>query len=321
LKVSKIILGGMSFGSKSWNDWVIEDEQTVFKLLKHAYDNGIRTWDTADIYSHGESERLIGKFLKQYNIPRSTVVILTKVFARTNDEPKLEDTPVNWVNRHGLSRKHIMDSVDASVKRLGTYIDVLQIHRYDNETPAAETMEALHDAIKSGKVRYIGASSMWAYQFAEYQNVAEKHGWTKFISMQNHYSALYREEEREVIPYCKKTGVGLIPWGPVAAGALTRPVSQLNETARGKGNKTGFGHSEADRTIISRVEEIANKRGVAMAVVATAWAISKGTIPIIGFSKVERIDEAIASLEFKLTEEETEYIEEPYVPRAVIGHQ
>ena len=318
--MSKIILGGASIGSKSWYDWVVEDEQTVFKLLKHAYDKGIRTWDTSNSYSHGESERLIGKFLKQYNIPRSTVVILTKVYSRSNDEPKLEDIPVNWVNRHGLSRKHIMDSVDASVERLGTFIDVLQIHRCDPDTPAAETMEALHDAIKSGKVHYIGASSMWVYQLAEYQNVAEKHGWTKFISMQNHYSALYREEEREVIPYCKKSGVALIPWGPVASGALARPVSRLNETARGKGN-TWFGHSEADRTIISRVEEIAKNRGVTMAIVAIAWAISKGTIPIVGFSEVERIDEAIASLEFKLTEEEIKYIEEPYVPRAVVGHQ
>jgi aryl-alcohol dehydrogenase-like predicted oxidoreductase len=308
----------MSFGKQSWANWVVEDEETVFKLLQHAYDNGVRSFDTADVYSNGESERLIGKWLKKYNIPRSTVVILSKCYNKVH-EPHLEDNEVNWINRWGLSRKHIFDAVEASVERLGTYIDVLQIHRYDGATPAAETMEALHDVIKSGKVRYIGASSMYAYQFAEYQHTAESKGFTKFISMQNHYSAVYREEEREMIPYCKKTGVSLIPWGPLAAGALARPLRDLATTERGKGQYR-FGSTKADQTIIGRIEELAKKRAVSMAIIATAWILSKGTIPIIGFSKVERIDEAIAALDFKLTDEELEYIDEPYAPKHIIGH-
>ncbi|ANB12338.1 aldo-keto reductase superfamily protein [Sugiyamaella lignohabitans] len=318
----------MSFGKSTWADWVIDDEEEIFAILKKAYDSGLRTWDTANVYSAGESEILIGKFLKKYNIPRSTVVILTKVFGFTNADPELPDSgpdDINRINRHGLSRKHIFDSVAASVKRLGTYIDVLQIHRCDKSTPYAETMEALHDVIKSGDVRYIGASSMFAYQFAQYQFAAERNGWTKFISMQNHYSAIYREEEREMIPYCKETGVGLIPWGPVAAGVLTRPHKDLAATARGKKEADSpqrrFGVSQADKTTIDRVEELAKKHNTSMATVATAWAIAKGTVPIVGFSKPSRIDDAIAALHLKLTDEEISYIDEPYEPKIIIGHQ
>jgi aryl-alcohol dehydrogenase-like predicted oxidoreductase len=319
LKVSKVILGGMGYGKKSWREWVIEDEDTVLGLLKTAYDNGIRTFDTADMYSEGQSEVLIGKFLRRYNINRSTVTILTKCFNKTADDPSLDDTEVNWVNRHGLSRKHIMDAVEASVSRLGTYIDVLQIHRYDHDTPREETMEALHDAVKSGKVRYIGASSMRAVEFAQLQFVAEKHGWTKFISMQNFYNLVYREEEREMIPYCKETGVGIIPWSPIARGILARPAneSSLREETDPLLKRQNFKGDDASLEIIRRVEKVAKDHNASMAMVSIAWVLSKGCVPIVGFNKPERIDEAINALKLKLSQDEVLYLEEPYHPRQV----
>lgn len=316
LKVSKIILGAMSYGSKKWQSWILDDEEEVFALLKASYDAGIRTWDTANVYSNGVSETLIGKFLKKYNIPRSTVVILSKCFGKCDDDPAVEASDLNWINRHGLSRKHIIDAVEASTKRLGTYIDVLQIHRFDHNTPEAETMEALHDVVKSGKVRYIGASSMRATEFASLQFTAEKNGWTKFISMQNRYSLIHREEEREMNVFCKKTNVGLIPWGPVAAGLLCRPASGGPKTDRAK---TLEGERDDDVQIIKRVEELAKKHNVSMATVALAWILEKGTMPIVGLSTVARIEEAVNSLKLKLTEEEVKYLEEPYTPHLVTG--
>jgi len=228
------------------------------------------------------------------------------------------------VNRVGLSRKHIMEAVEASVARLGTYIDVLQIHRLDRATPREEIMRALNDVVEKGWVRYIGASSMAAWEFQALQNVAERHGWPKFISMQNYHNLLYREEEREMIPYCKDSGVGLIPWSPVARGALTRPWdsrSTLRETSDSfLKSHIRSRETETDKAITDRVEEIAKKKGISMAQVATAWSLSKGMCPIIGMNKKDRIDEAVATLKITLTEEETKYLEEPYVAKAISGY-
>ncbi len=328
LKVSRIIFGCMSFGDHTWGDWVIDDEDTALNLLKKAYDLGIRTFDTADSYSNGASERILGLFLKKYNIKRSTVVVLSKVFF-----PYDEDTPVpnsthgdpsyrieDLHNFRGLSRKHIFDSVEQSVRRLGTYIDVLQIHRYDNDTPDEEVMKALNDVVSIGKVRYIGASSMKAYQFAKLQFTAEKNGWTKFISMQNYYNLLYREEEREMIPFCNETGVGLLPWSPIGRGALAKPVSKQSSSLRSSVDKVAKklglkDFSGADETIVNRVEELSIKKEVSMAQIAIAWILTKGVTPIIGFNKLERIDEAVEALKVVLTGEEIDYLEAAYVPK------
>lgn len=317
LKISRIILGGMSFGSKKHRPWVIEDEETVFGLLKLAYDAGIRTWDTADTYCQGESERLIGKFLKEYKIPRSTVTIMTKVWFPMNVDG-CEVDEATMANRFGLSRKHIMDAIDESMERLGTYIDVYQIHRFDDTTGMLETMQALHDCVKAGKTRYIGASSMPAHKFAMLQFTAEKHGLTKFVSMQNLYNLIHREEEREMIPFCEETGVGLIPYSPNAGGVLARPLDVLEseraQTDGGVRNNLKFGQQPGDEEIIKRVEELAKKRGVSMSIIAISWVLSKGACPIVGFNKPERIHEAVEAVKFKLTEEEKQYLEEPYKP-------
>ncbi|RMZ88558.1 hypothetical protein DV736_g4217, partial [Chaetothyriales sp. CBS 134916] len=333
LRVSVPILGAMSFGHKDWQPWVIDDEEEVLKLLKGAYDRGLNTWDTANIYSNGVSEELIGKAIKKFDIPRHKLVILSKCYATVGEEPGIGNIQYpaeataskDYVNQSGLSRQAILNAVDDSLKRLGTdYLDLLQIHRFDPTVPAEETMKALHDLVQWGKVRYIGASSMWTYQFAELQYIATTHGWTKFISMQNHYSLCYREEEREMIPYCRKTGVGLIPWAPLYRGLLARPLG-TNATTREETLAKSAPHllhsaREADATIIKRVEEIAAKRGWKMSQVALAWIIQKGTVPIVGFSNLARLDEAVAVRGKELTAEELKYLEEPYQPRAVVGH-
>lgn len=323
LKISKVIVGCMSIGNKYWGDWVVEDKQKVFAILKKAYDEGIRTYDTADVYSNGQSEILLGEFLKEYSIPRNRVVILTKVFYLTDESNPEFSFPkammagtdfTKFVNRVGLSRKHIMDAADASVRRLGTYADLYQIHRFDPDTPIEETMEALHDVVKSGKARYIGASSMRAYQFIMMQNVAEKNGWTKFISMQNLYHLNYREEEREMIAYCNLTGVGIIPYSPNNKGLLARPLSSvLGDTTRG--NEVPRNLTEGDKEIVNRVEILAKKHNVGMSTVALAWLLHKGANPIVGFSKPERIDDSVAAIKLKLTPEEIAYLEEPYVTK------
>ncbi len=333
LKISKIVVGCMSFGSKSWSPWAIEDEEKAFSILKKAYDLGIRTFDTADTYSNGQSEIILGKFLKKFDIKRSTVVILTKVFFLCDLDKNPNQIELlnlfqkgqldeKYLNQYGLSRKHIVDAVDESVERLGTYIDVLQIHRFDPSTPKEETMKALHDVVQSGKVRYIGASSMWTYQFAQLQFIAEKNRWTKFISMQNLYNLVDREEEREMIPFCKDTGVGIIPWSPLGGGILARPVSEKSSTERGGGELTAmfYGNKSKPRdTIIDRVEEISKKRNVPMSQIALAWVIYKGASPIVGFNKESRVDDAVAALKIKLTDEEIKYLEEPYVPQPQKG--
>ncbi|KAI9732861.1 MAG: hypothetical protein M1834_003800 [Cirrosporium novae-zelandiae] len=326
LKVSKVILGAMSYGSPQWQGWVLGEEEAL-PLLEHAYKVGINTWDTADIYSHGLSERIIGKALKKYSIPRSHVTILSKCyFGVADDGSQSAPEPSNplMVNRRGLSRKHIFDAVDASVERLGTYIDVLQIHRLDREVPKEEIMRALNDVVESGKVRYIGASSMAAWEFQQLQNIADKHGWHQFVSMQNYYNLSYREEEREMIPYCQDTGVGIIPWSPIARGMLARPWNSRGTKREATDNTLqNYMRSRAakvDEKIVGRVEEIANKKGVAMAQVATAWVIKKGACPIIGLGSKERIDQAVEALKVELSDEECRYLEELYEPKNIFGY-
>lgn len=302
-------------------------------LLKAAYDKGMTTFDTANVYSNGRSEEILGKAIKKYEMPRHKLVIMTKCFMAVAEDPEgryfLEKEAFHaskdYQNNFGLSRAAIFNQVEASLKRLDTpYIDLLQIHRFDETVPIEETMEALHDLVKSGKVRYIGASSMWAYQFAQMQFAAEKNGWTKFVSMQNHYNLVYREEEREMIRFCDATGVGLVPWSPLCRGHLARPPSQFGNTARSGGEKQSspgsHGTVEPDLTIIKRVVEIADKKEWPMAHVALAWINKRVTSPIIGFSTVERIDQAVSARGKSLGEGEEKYLEELYQPKAISGH-
>ncbi|KAL4776416.1 NADP-dependent oxidoreductase domain-containing protein [Aspergillus nidulans var. acristatus] len=327
LKISKVILGTMSYGTSKWQDWVL-DEDKALPLIEHAYKRGINTWDTADVYSHGRSEEIIGKALKTYNIPRNRVVIMTKCFYGVDDEGNLPPIAAcgqntgAMVNRVGLSRKHIFDAVDASIQRLGTYIDVLQLHRLDRETPREEIMKALNDVIEAGKVRYIGASSMAAWEFQALNNVAKMNGWHTFISMQNYHNLLSREEEREMIPYCLDAGIGLIPWSPMARGLLTRPwksaPSLRESTDKALNVLLKSRETEADEKIVRRVEEVAKKKGVTMAQVAIAWSLgNKNENPILGLNSKERIDEAVSAIKVKLTEEERAYLEEPYMPKTL----
>ena len=299
----------------------------------------------ANLYSNGASEAIIGKTLKQYSIPRHEVVILTKCWGYVGKETwmgkfrevrasekllffcSLTDycliqmpTTKEYVNRGGLSRGGIFQAVDASLARLGTdYIDLLQIHRFDPDVPIEETMEALHDLIKAGKVRYIGASSMWTHQFVMMQACAEAHGWTKFVSMQNHYSLLYREEEREMNRYCRLTGVGIIPWGPLCRGALARPPG-APLTERWTTDKAETGHGDVDAAIVRRAHEVSFRREWPMSHVALAWIGQRVTSPIVGISSVERLDEILGLRGKRLTSEEVTYLEELYQPRKVEGH-
>jgi len=340
LKISNIVIGCMGYGSKDWDSWVMDDKQEIFKVLKKAYDHGIRAYDTADAYSNGLSEKILGDFLKEYKIKRDKVIIMTKVWGAVDSEeypPGYQNIMIdhlgseldklNFKNNRGLSRKHIMDAAKNSVERLGTYIDLYQIHRYDESTPPEETMKAMNDVVEAGLTRYIGASTMRAVEFVELQHIADKHGWHKFVSMQSLFNLLHREDETEMNHYCDKTGVGLIPWSPLAFGLLARPLpkSESDKTERAKNSmfkgvfESDFteetkGH-EADVEIINRVGEIAEKRGTSRAAVATAWVISKGAAPILGFTSLKRVDDAIEGATLKLTDEEIKYLEEPYRPR------
>lgn len=325
LKISPILVGCMSFGSKKWQDWVLEDKQEIFEILKHCYDAGLRTFDTADFYSNGLSERLLGEFLKAYNINRETVVILSKVFYPIDETIDVSppfnssEKELTLSNQRGLSRKHILAGVTNSIRRLGTYIDVLQIHRLDHDTPMEELMRALNDVVEKGDARYIGASSMLATEFVELQFIAEKHDWFRFISSQSCYNLLYREDERELIPFAKKHNIGLIPWSPNARGLLTRPL--LHTTLRGK-KDWGFKVvkldklEDSDKGIINRVERMSKEKGVSMAVISMAWVLHKGCYPIVGLNSIERVDEAIKALSIKLTDDEIIHLEEPYKPKA-----
>ncbi|GCF00055.1 aryl-alcohol dehydrogenase [Zygosaccharomyces mellis] len=328
LKISPIVVGCMSFGSKDWADWLIEDKEEVFKILKRAYDRGLRTFDTADVYSNGLSERLLGEFLRRYNINRETVVILTKVFFPTDENIRItskfnfsDEELLALSNQRGLSRKHILAGVKAATERLGTYIDVLQIHRLDPETPMEEIMRSLNDVVLQGDVRYIGASSMLATEFAELNFIAERHDWFQFVSSQSYYSLLYREDERELMPFAKRHGIALIPWSPLSGGVLTRPLGESSDRYRTDNFKGVLGIDnlkEHEKEIVNRLEKVARDHGHSMAAVATAWVLHKGCNPIIGLNSVKRVDQALDALEVKLSEKEINYLEEPYLPRNVL---
>jgi aryl-alcohol dehydrogenase-like predicted oxidoreductase len=316
LKVSRLCLGMMTYGSKKWRQWVLEEEEAK-PFVGRALEAGINFFDTADIYSVGESERVTGNLLKHFRVKRENVVVATKVFQQMSDDP----------NDRGLSRKHILDSIDKSLKRLQMdYVDLYQIHRWDSNTPIEETMEALHDVVKAGKARYIGASSMYAWQFAKALHTSERHGWTRFVSMQNHYNLVYREEEREMIPLCLDEGIGLIPWSPMARGffAGNRQRGGGGETPRAQGDAFAdeLYFREDDFKVAERVNEIAQTRGVTGSQIALAWHLNKPHIsaPIIGASKMDHLNQAIAALEIKLSDDEVKRLEERYQPHPILGH-
>jgi aryl-alcohol dehydrogenase-like predicted oxidoreductase len=316
LKVSRICLGCMTYGdtSRGGHSWALNEQESQ-PYYKAALEAGINFFDTANGYSGGSSEEFLGRAIRQY-ARREEVVIATKVFNPVRKDP----------NGRGLSRKAIMSEIDASLKRLGTdYVDLYQTHRWDYHTPIEETLEALHDVVKAGKARYIGASSMHAWQFAKALFTADLHGWTRFVSMQNHLNLLYREEEREMLRLCKDQGIGVIPWSPLARGLLTRPWADEPVTKRGETDafgKTLYAKTrDADRAVVDAVGKVAAARGVPQAQVALAWVLqmSPVTAPIIGASKPHHLPDALAALELKLTAEEVAALEAPYVPHAVAG--
>ncbi|MBW5412585.1 MULTISPECIES: aldo/keto reductase [Pseudomonas] len=314
LKISPLCLGCMTYGvpERGNHPWTMGEEESR-PLLKKALDMGINFFDTANAYSDGTSEEIVGRALKDF-AQRDEIVLATKVYFPMRNKP----------NVGGLSRKAIFASIDASLKRLGTdYVDLYQIHRWDYETPIEETMEALHDVVKAGKALHIGASSMYAWQFAKALHVADRNGWTRFVTMQNYVNLLYREEEREMLPLCRDEGIGVIPWSPMARGRLTRDW----DTSSARVESDEFGKSlyantaDADRRVVERVAEIANERGVPRAQVALAWVVQKTGIsaPIIGASKPQHLEDAVAALSLNLTAEEIARLEEPYVPHGVVG--
>ncbi|KAL3484369.1 NADP-dependent oxidoreductase domain-containing protein [Aspergillus germanicus] len=334
LVISNPIMGCMGIGSSGWWDWVL-DEEPALELLQYAFSRGISTWDTANVYSNGRSEEIIGKAMHQYKIPRRKLVIMTKVGRIMSDENNKNDVVAfmsnlgtdckDYTNRGGLSRKAIFYEVNESLRRLGTdYIDVLQIHRFDPETPPEETMKALHDLVTMGKVHYIGASSMWAHELAQLQFIAERNGWTKIVCMQNHYNLLYREEEREMNRFCHKHGIGLIPWAPLASGLLACRYDEYGKTRRtaseSKNPRFKYVETARDREIISRVATVAQRRGWSMTEVSLAWLNRRATAPVLGFTSAARIDEALAAREKVLTDEEEAFLEEPYTAKRIMGH-
>ena len=315
LKVSRICLGMMSYGSQAERAWHL-DEAAAEPVVKAAVDGGITFFDTADTYSDGVSEQITGRLLARLFDHRDDYVLATKVFFPMG----------GGRNDRGLSRKHILAAIDASLRRLGTdYVDLYQIHRWDYETPIEETMEALHDVVKAGKARYIGASSMFAWQFAKAQHVAERNGWTRFVSMQNHYNLLYREEEREMIPQCIDQGVGVIPWSPLARGVLAGSRTREGERRTTRSNSDAFQdtlYTAADFDVVDRAGEVAAERGVPSAQVALAWLLHRPgvTAPIVGATRLGHFEDALAAEQLELSEEEMRRLEEPYVPHPVLGH-
>ena len=314
LKVSRVCLGCMTYGvpERGAHPWSLDEEKSR-PFFQRALELGINFFDTANTYSDGTSEEIVGRALRDF-ARREEVVLATKVFYPMREGP----------NARGLSRKSIMIEIDASLRRLGTdYVDLYQIHRWDKHTPIEETLAALHDVIKAGKARYIGASSMYAWQFSKAQYLARQNGWTPFVSMQNHYNLLYREEEREMLPLCEAEGVGVVPWSPLARGRLTRDWNETtNRLETDEFGKTLYAATEtADRRIVARVAEVAAERGVPRAQVALAWLVQKPfiTAPIVGASKLHHLDDAVAALSLKLTSEEISSLEEPYVPHSVVG--
>ncbi|MNM23463.1 L-glyceraldehyde 3-phosphate reductase [compost metagenome] len=316
MDVSRICLGCMSFGEArpGWHQWVLDEEHSR-PVIKRALELGINFFDTANIYANGTSEEITGRALKDY-ANRDEVVLATKVWGRMHQGP----------NGAGLSRKAIMSEIDKSLKRLGTeYVDLYIIHRWDYDTPIEETMEALHDVVKSGKARYIGASAMYAWQFQKAQYVAEKNGWTRFVSMQNHLNLIYREEEREMMPFCKDQKIAVTPYSPLASGRLIRDWaettlrSETDHIQKSKYDAT----ADVDRLIVERVASIAEKHGVPRIHIALAWLLQKESVaaPIIGVTKIAQLEESVGALEVKLSDEEIAFLEEPYVPHPIVGAQ
>ncbi|MFD6553680.1 aldo/keto reductase [Streptomyces sp. NPDC058398] len=312
LDVSRICLGCMSFGlpDRGVHAWTL-DEEASRPLIRQALEAGITFFDTANVYSDGTSEEIVGRALGEF-ARRDEIVIASKVNGAMHEGP----------NGRGLSRKAIMTEIDNSLRRLGTdYIDLYQIHRFDRGTPVEETMEALHDVVKAGKVRYLGASSMYAWEFSKAQYTATLHGWTRFVSMQNHYNLLYREEEREMLPLCADQGVGVLPWSPLARGRLTRDWD--TSTERSRGDRFGRNlYQDGDRGIVDAVARVAAGRGVPRATVALAWLLARPTVtaPIVGAGRAAHIEDAVAALDLELSDKETEELEQPYTPRAISGH-
>jgi aryl-alcohol dehydrogenase-like predicted oxidoreductase len=320
LKVSRICLGCMTYGSPATGEllpgthaWALGEAES-FPLLKQALDLGINFFDTANVYSRGESEVVVGNFLKSH-AKRETIVLATKVHGQMSSDP----------NGKGLSRKAIFHELDQSLKRLKTdYVDLYQIHRLDHGTPMEETLEALHDVVKAGKVRYIGASSMYAWQFAKALYVARQNGWTRFVSMQNHLNLLYREEEREMMPLCAAEGIGVIPWSPLARGLLTRAWKSeaTPRSATDQYSKILYdGTQEADKRVVDRLGEVAERRGTPRAQIALAWLLAKPAVaaPVVGATKPQHLEDAVAALSVRLTAEEIGLLEEPYLPHPVLG--
>ena len=317
VKVSRICLGCMTYGSSRWRPWVLEEEASR-PFFRRAWEAGINFFDTADMYSDGVSEEVLGRALQDLSIPRAQVVVATKVFNPMGES----------LNERGLSRKHIMHSIDASLKRLQLdYVDLYQIHRFDPSVPVEETLEALDAIVKAGKALYIGASSMFAWQMAKMLHASERLGLARFVTMQNHYNLVYREEEREMIPLCLDEGIGLIPWSPLARGFLTANRSRegVGATSRGKTDDyaKNLYRDDADFNVVDRVGEIARARGVSNAQVALAWVLKRPgvTSPIIGASKSAHLDDAIAATQLTLDAAEIKALEEPYRPHSVLGHQ
>ena len=314
--VSRLCLGMMTYGSKASREWALEEAESR-PLIKKAVDLGFNFFDTADVYSSGVSEEITGRALRDLAPPRDEIVVATKVHGAMGEGH----------NMRGLSRKHIMQAIDASLTRLGMdYVDLYQIHRFDPATPMEETLEALADVVKTGKALYIGASSMFAWQFAQYLALAERLGLSRFVTMQNHYNLLYREEEREMLPLCRAEGIGVIPWSPLARGLLTRPRAESDATLRARTDAFGkslYHRDEGDHAVIDRVTEVAKKRGVPNAQVALAWLLAQSgvTAPIIGASKASHLDDAVKALDLKLDPEELKALAEPYRPHPVLGHQ
>jgi aryl-alcohol dehydrogenase (NADP+) len=306
----------MTYGSRQWRDWVLEEEESRL-FIHRALDSGINFFDTADMYSNGVSEEILGRALKDFGIARERYVIATKVYQPMGEAP----------NQQGLSRKHIHHGIDESLRRLGTdYVDLYQIHRFDYETPIEETLEALHAVVQAGKALYVGASSMYAWQFAKMLYKADELGLTRFVSMQNHYNLVYREEEREMIPLCREEGIGIVPWSPVARGFLAgnRNARDFGETLRARTDD--FAHrlyyNESDFTVVDRVTEIAKRRGVSNAQIAIAWMLARPgiTAPIIGASKMHHLEDAIRACDLTLSDDEIRELNEPYQPHPVLGH-
>jgi len=314
LKVSRLCLGCMTYGSSKWRDWVL-DEEPSRPFIKRALEAGINFFDTANMYSDGASEEVVGRALRDF-ANRDEVVLATKVFNRMRKDP----------NGRGLSRKAILTEIDHSLKRLGTdYVDLYQIHRWDYDTPIEETMEALNDIVKSGKARYIGASSMFAWQFAKSLYTCDLNGWPRFVSMQNHYNLIYREEEREMLPLCREEGIGVIPWSPLARGFLAgNRNKQGGETSRSKTDEYAkqMYYQADDFAVADRLSEVAQARGLPNMQIALAWVLSNPdvTAPIIGASKPNHLDDALAALSVKLSEDEIKKLEEPYKPHRILGH-